>query len=60
MRPVSHAAVRVDRRIIGRPPIGRNLTVFPDNVFITSFPRSGSTWTRFLIGNLIGQADPHI
>jgi len=55
MRRAFRAAVRVGRRIIGRQPIGRNLTVFPDDVFITSFPRSGNTWTRFLIGNLISQ-----
>lgn len=32
---------------------GRNLAVFPDDVFIVSYPKSGNTWTRFLIGNLI-------
>jgi hypothetical protein len=57
MHRVFHAAVRVGRKIIGRQPIGRNLTVFPDDVFIASFPRSGNTWTRFLIGNLICQDD---
>lgn len=31
---------------------GRNLAVFPDDVFILSFPKSGNTWTRFLIANL--------
>ncbi len=37
---------------------GPNLTVYDDDVFITSYPRSGNTWTRFLIGNLIYQDDP--
>src|SRR6202162_6740160 len=37
---------------------GRNVTVFDDDVFVTSYPRSGNTWTRFLIGNLIYQDDP--
>lgn len=32
---------------------GRNLTVFPDDVFLVSYPKSGNTWTRFLIANLI-------
>jgi hypothetical protein len=31
----------------------RNLTVFPDDVFILSYPKSGNTWTRFLIANLV-------
>lgn len=31
----------------------RNLDVFPDDVFIVSYPKSGNTWTRFLIANLV-------
>lgn len=42
----------------GKQPAGRNLTVFDDDVFIVSYPRSGNTWTRFLIGNLLYQEDP--
>jgi hypothetical protein len=32
---------------------GRGLTVFPSDVFLISYFRSGSTWSRFLFGNLI-------
>lgn len=44
--------------LTGRQLAGRNLTVFDDDVFIVSYPRSGNTWTRFLIGNLLYQDDP--
>ncbi|MGP1371582.1 MAG: sulfotransferase domain-containing protein [Almyronema sp.] len=32
---------------------GRNITVFDDDIFITSYPKSGNTWLRFLIGYLL-------
>lgn len=38
---------------LGRAPAGRNLTVLPGDVFLVSYLRSGSTWTRFLFGNLV-------
>ena len=43
---------------LGRTPAGRNLTVFPDDIFLVSYFRSGSTWSRFLLGNLIQQNEP--
>jgi hypothetical protein len=52
------AIVQMGRVMTGRQPAGRNPTVFPDDVFIVSYPRSGNTWTRFLIGNLIYQDEP--
>jgi hypothetical protein len=32
---------------------GRNFAVYPDDTFLVSYPRSGNTWTRFLIANLV-------
>jgi len=31
----------------------RNFAVYPDDTFLVSYPRSGNTWTRFLIANLM-------
>jgi hypothetical protein len=45
----------VTSSVLARTPAGRNLTVFPDDTFIVSYFRSGSTWSRFLLGNLIHQ-----
>lgn len=38
---------------LGRTPAGRGLTVFPNDLFLVSYFRSGSTWSRFLFGNLV-------
>src|SRR5581483_9049836 len=38
---------------LGTRPAGRGVTVLPDDVFIVSYLRSGSTWSRFLLGNLV-------
>lgn len=45
--------LRTARRLLGEDLAGRNFKVFPDDSLIVSYPRSGSTWLRFLIGNLI-------
>ena len=41
-----------------RVPAGRQVTVRPGDLFIVSYPKSGNTWTRFLIGNLIYPDEP--
>jgi Sulfotransferase domain len=46
------AVGEASRIVLGKKPAGRNLTTFPDDVFIVSYPRSGNTWTRFLIANV--------
>jgi estrone sulfotransferase len=39
--------------LLGTDIADRNLAVYSDDTFIVSYPRSGNTWTRFLIANLV-------
>lgn len=41
------------RKVLGFNRGGRNFPVYPDDGFLVSYPRSGNTWTRFLIANLL-------
>jgi hypothetical protein len=40
------------RRFLGLHFPGRNVAVYSDDIFLVSYPKSGNTWTRFLIANL--------
>ncbi len=48
----------VSSAVLGRKAAGRELTVFPDDIFLVSYLRSGSTWARFLFGNLVHPDEP--
>jgi len=50
--------MRGARRALDLHQPGRYLDVWPDDVFILSFPKSGNTWARFLIANLIYPETP--
>jgi hypothetical protein len=41
------------RYILGTDLAERNFAVYPNDTFVVSYPRSGNTWTRFLIANLV-------
>lgn len=48
-----YGAKLIVRTLLGIDHVGRNFGVYPDDTFIISYPKSGSTWTRFLIANLV-------
>lgn len=56
-RGIKHLS-RVSDVLFRKLRIERDITIFPDDVFLTSYPRSGNTWTRFLVGNLVYQNEP--
>jgi Sulfotransferase domain len=58
MRPLAKLAKTYLDVVLLRNPAGRHLTVFSDDIFLVSYMRSGSTWGRFLFGNLFHQNQP--
>jgi hypothetical protein len=46
------------KTFLGLDRAGRDFPLFPDDTFLVSYPRSGNTWTRFLIANLIDGDTP--
>jgi len=39
--------------VLERDIAGRAFHPLPDDIFLVSYPKSGNTWTRFLLGNLM-------
>jgi hypothetical protein len=46
------------KNALGLDIAGSTLAVRPDDTFVVSYPRSGNTWTRFLIANLLHPQEP--
>lgn len=45
--------IRRYKRILLEQSIRNYLEVFDDDIFLVSYPRSGNTWMRFLLGSLL-------
>lgn len=45
-------------KLFGQLAAGRYMTAFRDDVFLVSYPKSGNTWVRFLVGNLVYAEQP--
>jgi len=46
------------KRALGLHIPHRSLVILPDDIFLVSFPKSGNTWTRFLLANLRFPGEP--
>jgi hypothetical protein len=53
-----YGSKRIFRYLLGTDIAGRSLAVYQDDTFIVSYPRSGNTWTRFLVANLLHPEEP--
>lgn len=50
--------VKIARIALGKELAGRQYTPFSDDVCLVAYPKSGNTWLRFLVGNLVHSEDP--
>jgi hypothetical protein len=48
-----HEFTYVVKYCLGLDRADRNFVVFPDDIVLVSYPKSGNTWSRFLVANLM-------
>jgi hypothetical protein len=44
---------QVSKTALGTRAAGHGVTVFPNDIFLVGYFRSGTTWSRFLVGNFV-------
>lgn len=53
MKSRSYRILRTCAQITGLKPPGRFVEVRPDDIFLVSYPKSGNTWLRFILAELM-------
>ncbi|MFY9661106.1 MAG: sulfotransferase domain-containing protein, partial [Terriglobales bacterium] len=56
--PIVKHLIAGGKRALGLHIPFRSLVILPDDIFLVSFPKSGNTWTRFLLANLRFPGEP--
>lgn len=52
--------MRILSRVFKRKTIINEPTVYSDDTFLVSYPKSGNTWARFIVANLLKKSDDQI
>jgi len=56
--PLQRRLKLATRYLAGHTNVRRTINVFDDDVLLASYPKSGNTWTRFLVANLLQRREP--
>ena len=58
IRRLRRSAVKIARILLRREFAGRQYTAYDDDICLVAYPKSGNTWLRFLVGNLVHPQNP--
>ncbi|MGH9433271.1 MAG: sulfotransferase domain-containing protein, partial [Terriglobia bacterium] len=58
LQAVRQPLVKIARIVLRKELAGRQYTPFADDICLVAYPKSGNTWLRFLVGNLLHPENP--